>query len=59
MEGNIEAFVNYLSKEKNASYNTQISYERDLRKLKEYLLQQGITKIQEVSETSLNSYELF
>ena len=59
MEGNIAAFVNYLSKEKNASYNTQISYERDLRKLKEYLLQQGITKIQEVSETSLNSYVLF
>ena len=59
MEGNIAAFVNYLNKEKNASYNTQISYERDLRKLKEYLLQQGITKIQEVSETSLNSYVLF
>ena len=59
MEGNIAAFVNYLSKEKNASYNTQISYERDLKKLKEYLLQQGVTKIQEVSETSLNSYVLF
>ena len=59
MEGNIGAFINYLSKEKNASYNTQISYERDLKKLTEYLLQQGITKVQEVSETSLNSYVLF
>ena len=59
MEGNIGAFINYLSKEKKASYNTQISYERDLKKLTEYLLQQGITKVQEVSETSLNSYVLF
>lgn len=59
MEGNIASFVNYLSKERNASYNTQISYERDLKKLKEYLLQQGVTKVQEVSETSLNSYVLF
>ena len=59
MEGNIGAFINYLSKEKNASYNTQISYERDLKKLTEYLLHQGITKVQEVSETSLNSYVLY
>ena len=59
MEGNIGAFVRYLSEERNASYNTQISYERDLRKLAEFLLHQGITKVQEVSETSLNSYVLF
>ena len=48
-----------MSKERDASYNTQISYERDLRKLKEYLANQGITKVQEVRETSLNSYVLF
>lgn len=59
MEGNIRAFVCYLSTERNASYNTQISYERDLKKLKEYLGDQGIEKIEEVSETSLNSYVLF
>jgi len=59
MEGNIQAFVCYLNTEKNASYNTQISYERDLKKLKEYLELQGIQKVQEVSETSLNSYVLF
>ncbi len=59
MEGNIAAFVNYLSEEKSASYNTQISYERDLKKLTEYLRQQGVTDVQEVSETSLNSYVLF
>ncbi len=59
MEGNIQSFISYLSKERDASYNTQISYERDLRKLKEYLEHQGITKVQEVRETSLNSYVLF
>lgn len=59
MEGNIQAFVSYLSEEKSASYNTQISYERDLKKLKEYLGQQGISKVADVSETSLNSYVLF
>lgn len=59
MEGNIQAFVCYLGAEKNASYNTQISYERDLKKLTEYLKRQGIENIREVSETSLNSYVLF
>lgn len=59
MEGNIQAFVSYLSSEKSASYNTQISYERDLKKLREYLARQGIFDVKEVSETSLNSYVLF
>ena len=59
MEGNIRAFINYLGKERSASYNTQISYERDLKKLKEYLERQGIMDVKEVSETSLNSYVLF
>ncbi len=59
MEGNIQSFVSYLSDERDASYNTQISYERDLKKLKEYLEKQGITRVQDVNETSLNSYVLF
>lgn len=59
MEGNIRAFINYLSQERSASYNTQISYERDLRKLKEYMEKQGIFDIKEITETSLNSYVLF
>ena len=49
MEGNIKAFISYLGKERSASYNTQISYERDLKKLKEYLGQQGIMDVKEVS----------
>lgn len=58
MEGKIQEFISYLETEKNASYNTRISYERDLRKLKEYLEHQGIKTAEEVSETSLNSYVL-
>lgn len=59
MEGNIRSFISYLSVERDASYNTQISYERDLKKLKEYLEKQGIIKVQDVNETSLNSYVLY
>lgn len=59
MEENIRSFISYLSKERDASYNTQISYERDLKKLKDYLAQQGIVRVQEVNETSLNSYIIF
>lgn len=59
MESNILRFISYLQEERDASYNTQISYERDLKKLKEYLAQQGIVKVQDVTETSLNSYVLY
>ena len=59
MESNILAFISYLSNEKSSSYNTQISYERDLRKLREFLERQGIADVRDVSETSLNSYVLF
>ncbi len=59
MEDNIRAFVGYLGEAKGASYNTRISYERDLKKLKEYLECQGVKNLQEVSETSLNSYILY
>ena len=59
MEGNIRSFISYLSEERDASYNTQISYERDLKKLKEHLEKQGIIRVQDVNETSLNSYVLY
>lgn len=52
MEGNIRKFISYLSEERDASYNTQISYERDLKKLKEYLAEQGIRSVSDVNETS-------
>ena len=59
MEGTIRAFIDCLKKEKSASFNTQISYERDLKKLMLYLLDQGVMQVQDVTETSLNSYVLY
>lgn len=59
MEENIRGYIDYLSSSRNASYNTKISYERDLRKLTDFLGEQGVNHVSEVSETSLNSYILF
>lgn len=55
----IQKFSDYLSEEKGASYNTKISYERDLRMLSDYLVEQGIEKLSDISETALNSYVLY
>lgn len=59
MDAYIQKFVDYLSEEKEASYNTRISYERDLRILSDYMGNQGIEKPADVSETMLNSYVLY
>lgn len=59
MEEHIQEFGNYLSVEKGASYNTRISYERDLRMLSDYMGQQDLRKPSDVSETALNSYILY
>ena len=36
VEEKIQQFITYIEKEKRASHNTKISYERDLRKAKAY-----------------------
>lgn len=59
MEQKINGFMMYLRDEKDASENTQLSYGRDLRQLREYLSHQGITKVEDVHETALNSYILY
>ncbi|MGN0334546.1 MAG: site-specific tyrosine recombinase XerD [Lachnospiraceae bacterium] len=59
MEQKIGAFIAYLRDERGASVNTQVSYQRDLKQLREYLFAQGITNIEDVNETSLNSYILY
>ena len=41
---------------KQSSKNTVVSYQRDLRQLKEYLERQGIEEPSKVTRTSLNSY---
>lgn len=59
MVGEIANFVEYLKDVKKTSRNTQVSYQRDLMQLCEYLDDQGITEVSKVTRTSLNSYILY
>ncbi len=59
METEIKKFITYLTEEKEASKNTQISYKRDLSQMAAYLEEKGITDINKVTKTALNSYILF
>ena len=56
MEQEIKNFIQYLHNEKGTSHNTEISYERDLRKMSRYLELQGIDSVKKVTATSQNSY---
>lgn len=59
METEIKQFMEYLSQEKKASKNTQVSYGRDLEQMAEYLRSQGIMETEKVTRTVLNSYILY
>ncbi|MBO5522999.1 MAG: site-specific tyrosine recombinase XerD [Roseburia sp.] len=56
MEQDIQDFIQYLHREKQTSANTEVSYERDLRKMREFLSAQGITEAEGVTVTHLNAY---
>ena len=59
MVGEIATFVENLKDVKKTSRNTQVSYQRDLLQLCEYLEGQGIYEVPKVTRTSLNSYILY
>lgn len=59
MKEEIVHFIEYLHTEKQTSKNTEVSYERDLRKMSLFLEGQGIKPIGAVSTTALNSYLLY
>ncbi len=59
MEQLIESYITYLHEVKHASQNTIQSYRRDLCKMKEYFLENGITDVKDVTSTSLGSYVLY
>lgn len=59
MTNDIDNFITYLQDVKKTSKNTQISYERDLKKMNNFLWEQGITSVSEITETGLNSYILY
>ena len=58
MEQEISKFILYLHNEKRTSENTEVSYQRDLKKLMHFLEQQNIVKAEGVTETNLNTYIL-
>lgn len=60
MEDVIQKFIRYLHKTKKASNNTEVSYERDLKKLQKYMEEeQHVKEWPEVTVTNLNSYMLY
>lgn len=60
MENQIQEFITYLHNTKKSSGNTEISYERDLKKMMQYFFEeQNITDVRQITETNLNSYMLY
>ena len=60
MENEIQNFISYLHNTKKTSGNTEVSYERDLKKMMRYFEgEQHITEVSRITETNLNSYMLY
>ena len=59
MQNAIQEYIDYLHNEQGTSYNTEISYARDLKKAEEYFQQQKIDALENVTATNLNSYMLY
>ncbi len=58
MDEEIRYFVTYLEDEKKASRNTVMSYHSDLAKMMHYVESQGVSSIDAITATMLNSYVL-
>lgn len=56
MDKAIEAFTAYLHNVKKTAENTQLSYRRDLNKLKKYLARQDIFEVDRITEEALLGY---
>lgn len=59
MEKEIEAFILYLHNVKKMSTNTELSYKRDLAKVRAYMESLGIKSVADITATNLNSYLLY
>lgn len=59
MKCEIQEFIGYLHNTRGTSKNTEISYERDLRKLEQFLMREGIQDVEQVTTTILNSYIMY
>ena len=50
MTQEIDAFMKYLQEVKKISKNTAVSYETDLRKMKEFLYSEGVLSVEDVRQ---------
>ena len=55
----IQDYISYLHNVKRTSHNTEISYERDLKKAAVYFAGQQIGDLTQITATNLNSYMLY
>lgn len=56
MDKEIQEFIAYLHNTKKTSGNTEVSYQRDLRKMESFLCDRGVKNITEVGELELEGY---
>ena len=59
MQTEIDAFISYLHNVKKTSTNTELSYQRDLKKLKVYLDDQGVLQVNQIKKKHLEDYISF
>ncbi len=59
MKCEIQEFIDYLHKTRGTSKNTEVSYERDLKKLEKYLTEGGFETAEQITSTVLSSYVLY
>lgn len=59
MKCEIQEFIEHLHNTRGTSRNTEISYERDLKKLEQFLTKEGIFEWHQVSVVLLNSYIMY
>ncbi len=58
-ESVIEEYISYLHNERETSYNTEISYERDLKKAADFFSENEVGDFCQVTETNLHSYLIY
>ena len=56
MELEIREFIAYLHDIKKTSINTEMSYQRDLKKMWDFLKNRGVMSVSEVKELELEGY---
>ena len=56
MEIEIREFITYLHNRKRTSHNTEVSYQRDLKKMAAYFEERGIYDIRDVGDLELEGY---